>query len=198
MYVTTRLSNAQHSYMLTIGILFVFFFMANSLGESGALTALVFGMMVGNRKHLSKCLRCNIQEISTDNSFHEQLTFLVRVFFFVIIGLLASFGQIEYLIFGIIAAVLIYLGRRGVIRISLTGRFSIVERKITSVMIPRGLAAVVLATYPVTLGLPNAETYPQIVFVIIMATMIITTIGLGKAKRRPGQVQTTIKNYRPG
>ncbi len=96
MYVTTRLPNAQHSYMLTIGILFVLFFVANSLGESGALTALIFGMMVGNRKHLSRCLRCNLQEISIDNSFHEQLTFLVRVFFFVFIGLIASFGQIEY------------------------------------------------------------------------------------------------------
>ena len=31
MYVTTKLANAQHSYMLTLGILFVLFFMANSV-----------------------------------------------------------------------------------------------------------------------------------------------------------------------
>ena len=37
MYVTTKLSNAQHGYMLTLGILFVLFFLANSFGESGPL-----------------------------------------------------------------------------------------------------------------------------------------------------------------
>lgn len=79
------------------------------------------------------------------------------------------------------------------IRISLTRRFSIVERKISSVMIPRGLAAAVLATYPITLGLPNAEAYPEIVFVIIMATLIITTIGLGKARKISDHVSNTTK-----
>ena len=52
-------------------------------------------------------------------------------------------------------------------------------------MIPRGLAAAVLATFPLTMGLPNAEAYPQIVFVIIMVSVIITTLGMGKAKKIP-------------
>ena len=43
MYISTKLGNAQHAYMLTLSILFVLFFLANSFGESGALTALVFG-----------------------------------------------------------------------------------------------------------------------------------------------------------
>ena len=52
-------------------------------------------------------------------------------------------------------------------------------------MIPRGLAAAVLATYPITMGLPNAEAYPQIIFFIILSSVIITTIGLGKSKKIP-------------
>ena len=52
-------------------------------------------------------------------------------------------------------------------------------------MIPRGLAAAVLATFPLTMGLPNASAYPQIVFAVIMASVIITTIGLGGAKKIP-------------
>ena len=55
----------------------------------------------------------------------------------------------------------------------------------TSVMIPRGLAAAVLATYPLTMGLENASAYPQIIFFIILTSVIITTIGLGKAKNIP-------------
>jgi len=185
MYVTTKLANAQHSYMLTLGILFVLYFMAQSFGESGALTALVFGLMLGNRYRLSRFLKLKLPEISTDDTMHNQLTFLVRSFFFVFVGLLASFGQIEFLIFGIVAAITIYFGRIIVTKVTLTRRFSLLDRKVTSVMIPRGLAAAVLATFPITLGLPNGEVYPQIVFFVIMASVIITTIGLGRAKKIP-------------
>jgi len=185
MYVTTKLANAQHSYMLTLGILFVLFFLARSFGESGALTALVFGLMLGNRYRLSRYLKFKLPDISTDDTMHNQLTFLVRSFFFVFVGLLASFGQIEYIIFGIIATLIIYFGRTILTKISLTKKFSQLDRKVTSVMIPRGLAAAVLATFPLTLGLPNGEAYPQIVFFIIMASVIITTVGLGRAKKIP-------------
>ena len=185
MFVTTKLANAQHSYMLTLGILFVLYFMAQSLGESGALTALVFGLMLGNRRRLSRYLRIKLPEISTDDTMHNQLTFLVRSFFFVFVGLLASFGQIEYIIFGIVSAILIYLGRLIVTKTTLTNRFSALDRKVTSVMIPRGLAAAVLATFAITLGIPNGEVYPQIIFFVIMGSVIITTIGLGRAKKIP-------------
>jgi cell volume regulation protein A len=33
--------------------------------------------------------------------------------------------------------------------------------------------------------LPNAEAYPQIIFFIILSSVIITTIGLGKSKKIP-------------
>jgi len=169
--------------MLTLGILFVLFFFARSFGESGALTALVFGLMLGNKKLFSRYLRFKLPELSADNSFHEQLTFLVRSFFFVFVGLLASFGRIEYLILGVVMSIVIYIGRIGVTKISLTKRFSAFDKKVTSVMLPRGLAAAVLATLPLTLGLRNAEAYPQLVFVIILSTVIITTIGLAKAAK---------------
>lgn len=185
MYVTTKLANAQHSYMLTLGILFVLYFMAQSFGESGALTALVFGLMLGNKHHLSRFLKFKLPHIEVDDSMHSQLTFLVRSFFFVFVGLLASFGQIEYIVFGIMATIAIYLGRKFVGKITLTKRFSKLDKVVTYAMIPRGLAAAVLATFPLTLGLPNGEAYPQIVFFIIMSSVIITTIGLGRAKKIP-------------
>lgn len=185
MYVSTKLGNAQHAYMLTLGILFVLFFLANSFGESGALTALVFGLMLGNKKHLSRILKFKLPKIETDDPTHNQLTFLVRSFFFVFVGLLASFGQIEYIVFGILITIAVYVGRIFVGKITLTKRFSKLDRAVTNSMIPRGLAAAVLATYPITMGLPNAEAYPQIIFFIILSSVIITTIGLGKSKKIP-------------
>ena len=185
MFIISKLSNAQHNYMLTLGVLFLLFFLANSFGESGALTALVFGLMLGNKKYLLKKLRIKLPEHTIDNSLHSQVTFIVRAFFFVFVGLLASFGQIEYVIFGIIAAVAIYVGRIIITHTALVRGFSKLDKKVTSVMIPRGLAAAVLATIPLTMGLQNGEAYPQIIFFIILSSVIITTIGLGSAKKIP-------------
>ncbi|HEY7367628.1 MAG TPA: cation:proton antiporter [Nitrosopumilaceae archaeon] len=181
-FVTTKLQNAQHSYMLTIGILFVIFFAEKSLDGTGALAPLIFGLMLGNKQLLSHYLKFKIPEITTDNPTHNQLTFLVRSFFFVFIGLLATLGRIEFIFFGVIGAILIYLTRIGVVKISLGRRFSRFDKKVTAAMIPRGLAAAVVATIPLTIGLANAEVYPQIVFVIILTSVIITTIALARAK----------------
>ena len=185
MYISTKFGNAQHAYMLTLAILFVLFFLANSFGESGALTALVFGLMIGNKKHLSKILRFKVPKIERDDPTHNQLTFLVRSFFFVFVGLMATFGEIEYVIFGVVVTIAVYVGRMSLVKAVLRKGFSKLDKSVTKSMIPRGLAAAVLATYPITMGLPNAELYPQMIFFIILSSVIITTIGLGKSKKIP-------------
>jgi len=185
MFVISKLKNAQHSYMLTIGMVFLLFFLATSFGESGALTALVFGLMLGKKTYFSRLLKVKFPEDTIDNSLHNQVTFLVRAFFFVFVGLLASFAQLEYVIFGIIAAIGIYIGRIIITKSVLVRGFSKLDKRVTSVMIPRGLAAAVLATFPLSMGLPNAEAYPQIIFFVIFTSVLITTIGLGGAKKIP-------------
>ena len=183
MFVMSKLKNAQHSYMLTIGMVFLLFFLATSFGESGALTALAFGLMLGKKTYFSRLLKVKFPEDTIDNSLHNQVTFLVRAFFFVFVGLLASFAQLEYVIFGIVAAIAIYIGRIIITKSVLVRGFSKLDKKVTSVMIPRGLAAAVLATFPLSMGLPNAEAYPQIIFFVVLTSVIITTIGLGGAKK---------------
>ncbi|WP_245871730.1 cation:proton antiporter [Candidatus Nitrosotenuis aquarius] len=181
-YVTTKFKNAQHSYMLTIGILFVIFFAEKSLGGTGALAPLIFGLMLGNKQVLSKRLKFKLPEISLDDPTHNQLTFLVRSFFFVFVGLLATLGRIEFIIFGVIGAILIYATRIPIVSISLRKKFPKFDNLVTIAMIPRGLAAAVMATIPLTMGLQNAEYYPQIVFVVILSSVIITTVALSRAK----------------
>ena len=185
LYVSAKLAKASHGYMLTIGVLFLLYFLANTLGESGALTALVFGVMLGNKDRIARLLRFKMPKIEGDDSVHNQLTFLVRAFFFVFVGLLASFVDWRLAVFGVASAIAIYIARVIIARAILMNSFSKLDRKVTSVMIPRGLAAAVLATLPLTYGLPNAEAYPQIAFFVILSTVIITTIGLGAAKKIP-------------
>lgn len=181
-YATTKFKNAQHAYMLTIGVLFVIFFAEKSLGGTGALAPLIFGLMLGNKQTLSKHLKFKLPEISLDDPTHNQLTFLVRSFFFVFVGLLATLGRIEFIIFGVLGAVLIYAVRIPIVSISIRKKFPKFDNRVTVAMIPRGLAAAVMATIPLTMGIKNAEYYPQIVFVIILSSVIITTIAMSRAK----------------
>ena len=44
-----------------------------------------------------------------------------------------------------------------------------------------------LAALPITLGLQNGEAYPQIVFFVILTSVIITTIGLTAQKEHTQQ-----------
>ena len=188
-FVYSKMSNAAHVSMLTLGMLFILFFLARSLGESGALTCLVFGLMLGNRQFFAKKLRlkriAKVVMLPAVDPFYERITFLVRSFFFVFVGLLASFGQLEFIIVGVGIAVALFVSRIGVARITVTAKkFLPFDRLVTAFMMPRGLAAAVLATLPLSLGLPNSSAYPQVVFMIILTSVVITTIGLFKYSKQ--------------
>jgi cell volume regulation protein A len=185
LYGFSKITNIKHAYMLTLAVLFVLFFAAKSLGESGALTALVFGLVLGNRTEVSRRLRFKMPEISMEDTFHDEITFLVRSFFFVFVGLIAEFGQLRYILVGIIMAIAIYMSRRVLTRVCLTpSKFAQFDRRVVRAMVPRGLAAAVLATFAITFSIPHAKVYTEIAFVIIIATVVITTIDLSKISKK--------------
>lgn len=102
--------------------------------------------------------------------------------------MLIDLGRVEYFVFGVLMSVAILLSRAGITR-ALTKRFSKFERNVAAVMVPRGIASAVLATIPLAYGLPDAKLYPEIVFIVIVVTVAITTIGISVAKKKVG-VQT--------
>jgi len=53
-----------------------------------------------------------------------------------------------------------------------------------SVMFPRGLAAAVLASIPLTSGVPNSQVFPEIAFIVILTTIIVCTVGVAVLRKR--------------
>ncbi len=53
-----------------------------------------------------------------------------------------------------------------------------------TIMFPRGLAAAVLASLPLTMGIPNSELFPEISFIVILSSILVTTIGVVFLKKR--------------
>ena len=64
--------------------------------------------MLGNKNHLARILRFKLPKIEMDD---QSTHILVRAFFFVFVGLMASFGQIEYMVFGILITIAVFFGR---------------------------------------------------------------------------------------
>jgi cell volume regulation protein A len=183
--ILERMQRKSNAYMLTLAMLFLTFVAARSLGGTGALSALFLGLVIGNAPSVAGVLKFKTT-VSIDEkvrAFHNQISFLIRSFFFVFTGLLFSFTSVYLSLFGVLLSI-VFLGLRMVaVRATMIRSEAKNERILMTVMLPRGLAAAVLSSIPLTAGIPNSEAFPEVVFVAILATILICTVGTVLLKR---------------
>ena len=181
-----RIKGKPNAYMLTLAMLFLTFVVATNLGGNGALSALFFGLIIGNSRHIARQIKFRTT-ISIDDSvrgFHSQISFLIRSFFFVFTGLLFSSPSLTSVFLGVGLSA-IFLGIRVVV-VKIAAVKSELKKYETlmTVMFPRGLAAAVLASIPLTSGVPGSEIFPEIAFIVILTTIITCTVGVAVIKKR--------------
>ena len=184
----------KFDYILTIGVLLLLYAFVESIKGSGAIAALVFGLVLGNSIIITKILRFRKKIVlgSLLKKFHEEITFFIRSFFFVYLGLIVSVN-LNYLLYGLAISAILIILRIIVVRISTVGlNITKAERHIMDIMIPRGLAAAILIQLPLAYGSPNGDLYLNIGFITILATVIYSTIGT-KMFYRPKQIERKIK-----
>lgn len=143
------------------------------------------GLIVGNGPSIAKFLKLKYTS-SVDESvrgFHGQISFLIRSFFFVFTGLLFSYSSLVLVLFGLFLAFVFLVLRFAAVKLSFLKASRDSDNLIT-VMLPRGLAAAVLASLPLTSGVPNSQDFPEIAFIVIIATIVICTIGVAVLKKR--------------
>jgi len=180
----------QFSYVVTLAIAFLMFSLTDSWWNgAGAISCLMFGLVLGNGKKILKMVDYHGKGFEMDDQtkqYHALISFVMRTFFFVFLGMMVTYQEvkIEFIIIGIII-LLALLGLRylAVMITTLKGNFERDDRQSMSVMMPRGLAAAILAiTYGPKLvesSLPSLSGfYEGIVFVIILGTAIICTTGV--------------------
>jgi len=184
----------EFSYFLTLAVVFLVYSFttlvvgAESGGEgAGAIACLVFGLILGNGKKVLKMLNYGDKEFELDSQtkqFHSLISFLIRTFFFVYLGMMVGFQRIEFIVVGIAVLVVLLALRFGAIFLATyKGHFEKDDRQTMIVMMPRGLAAAILA---LNFG-PNLvkELMPGMdgffadaAFVVILGTAIICTVGV--------------------
>ncbi|MBI2077837.1 MAG: cation:proton antiporter [Euryarchaeota archaeon] len=95
-WVLLRLENYPYTYMVTLATLLLVYSLNSFAGGSGAIAALVFGLVIGNRNSILKLAGKQVrilQEGEKVHSFHDEITFFIRSFFFVFLGIIFSTGR---------------------------------------------------------------------------------------------------------
>ena len=194
LFIMNRIRKEQFSYVLTLAVIFlVYSFTTLIVGEAeggegaGAIACLMFGLVLGNGKKILKMISYEGKSFEMGEEtkhFHSLTSFVIRTFFFVYLGMIVSFQKVDYILIGIIVLLILLVARYIAIYIS-TYRcdFEKDDIQTMTVMMPRGLAAAILAIkfgpQFVEKYMPNYEgLFQDVAFVVILGTAIITTIGV--------------------
>src|SRR3989344_4547469 len=178
--VLDRLHGRPFDYMITLAVLFLLYSFVESTGGSGAIAALLFGLVLGNGLTFSRMLKSKKREGFSHllKTFQSEVSFFIRSFFFVYLGLIVSINP-TYALYGLaISAALIATRFIAVQFSTIKMGLTKTEKSMAMHMAPRGLAAAVLAQLPITYGIAGAEIFSNIIFIVILATVIYTTVAV--------------------
>ena len=177
--VLNRLVLAQglHAPFVAVSALVVFAF-ANAVHTSGFLAVYLAGLVVGNkqtRAHNSVVV------------FLDAVTWLAQIVMFVLLGLLAWPHRLAYSLFGAIAIalVLMLVARPVTVLLCLWPfKFHWNEKIFISWVGLRGAVGIFLASIPMLVGLPGAYLYFDVVFVVVLSSLLVQGWTVALAARK--------------
>ncbi|MDH4258663.1 MAG: cation:proton antiporter [Gammaproteobacteria bacterium] len=186
LFLLHLLRDAEHAYPVTLAGLLLLYVGVEYLGASAAMGILTFAVIVGNARLFSRRLGM-VTDIDLGmgvRGFHSQMAFIVKSFFFVMIGALLT-PPWPLVALGVLLAAVLYAARVPAVRAATLGSgLGSARRGLVAVCMPRGLAAGVLATVPMAAGVVATTELPVVVFTCIVATITIFAVGLPLAGRR--------------
>ncbi len=173
---------ANHRYLLTLATAILLYALVEGLMANGVISVLIFGIALGMAK--------NKLEISIFD-FHNEITFLVRSFFFVYLGFIISLGNLTTLT--IISSLLVTLAMAGGRLIGLLYTVKAqaptkAEFVLLAGALPSGLATAVFATVLESYGIkiPGlSEFIFLVIFESIMVSMVCSFYYASKTLEQP-------------
>jgi len=149
------------------------------------VSALLFGLALTNFQYIAKRVGFD-KKVRIDRrrlrDFHEEITFFVKAFFFVYIGLIVTLS-LKYTILGMIVLALI-MGVRFIV-VKIVGQvlqFSAQEEVLSTVIYASGLPAFVMSQLPMIFDpdkqfFLNPEIYPNLTMPIVLGTVLFGAIA---------------------
>jgi len=187
--------NLKNSIFTTPAFVFLVYGIAELMGLSGIIAALMFGVALANtdlvpRRPLLRVAKVRLQSINdTERTFFAEIVFLLKTFFFVYLGIHIIITDVYSLLVGLVLTVLIYTIRIPIVRASVSKTAPIHDRVIMAMMVPKGLAAAVLASLPAQMGIPGGELMKNITFATVLFTIVFNSVLIMGSKQSKGLVR---------
>tara|TARA_Y100000588_G_scaffold3807_1_gene4937 strand:- start:80 stop:1333 length:1254 start_codon:yes stop_codon:yes gene_type:complete len=183
--ILEKIRKFPNTIFTSLAFIFLLYGSAEILGYSGPVSVLIFGIVLANSKKIPLDI---LQRFGTDHlieftsiekTLFSEVIFLVKTFFFIFLGMSIQFGNGKILLIGIILTGLIYIGRLFLCKLLIKRNTPLSEVAMISFIIPKGLAAAVLAEVPMHMGLPTEiETIfieiRAIIYIVILFSILLT------------------------
>ena len=147
-------------------VLFSYAFTA-LLGGSGFLAVYLVGLLLGNS---------SVQRVDRLSRFHDSLAWLMQIAMFLILGLLVFPSHLPGVIGNglLITGIAIFIARPVSVLIALLPvKMSLQEKLFIGWVGLRGAVPIVLATFPLLAGLPKAPILFDLVFFIVLVSVLL-------------------------
>jgi cell volume regulation protein A len=191
--LSKKLRKIDFFYMVTLATILIGYIVAEYFGGSGAIAALVIGIMLGNYKEIGQMLK--FKDVADDAellTFQNEFGFLVRTFYFVYLGSMVVIGSSYSILVGGAMMLGLIAARFLSTKVSTWGSPISKYNRYINAFMPRGLAAAVMGGYPAVVLLESQGTIPaevfgplysqakmfvEIAFVVIIMSVVLTAIG---------------------
>ena len=184
--ILEKIRKFPNTIFTSVAFLFLLYGFSEILGYSGPISVLIFGVVLANSKQIPLDIikRFGADHLteftSIEKTLFQEVIFLVKTFFFIFLGMSIQFRNLKVLLMGIFLTGLIYFGRLILCRLLTPKDTPIAETAMISFIIPKGLAAAVLAEVPMHMGLP-AEVLPvfteirAVIYIVILCSILLTS-----------------------
>jgi len=176
-----RIHLLKNAIFTTPAFVFVIYGLVETLGFSGAIAALAFGVTIGNieniRLPIFKTLTAkgSVGLNETEKIFFSEVAFLLKTFFFIYLGISLELISSWLIIVGVIFTVVAFVLRVPAVKLSIRKAVEAKDLSVIAVMVPKGLAAVVLASIPAQQGVAGGEIIKNITYGVVLFSIVATS-----------------------
>ena len=165
-----------HSYILTIAFILLVWSTTEYVGANGSVAVMAFALTLGNMKRLMRVVKDKVDDKpilhGQAKHFYSELSFMIRSFLFVWMGLIVNFGQPLFLFLGLVICVLLFFVRSYSVR-ALHG-ISAKDKLYASVLAPKDITPIVLASLPVQANIAGSKPLLNIAIGLKITSIIKT------------------------
>lgn len=169
------------SMFMTLAFVFVLYGVSEFLGFSGGISALAFGFALTNQRQLGfhrvrTFKDATLGELNpAERAFYAEVVFLLKLAFFIYLGISLRVDNGRALAAAGLTVAAVF-GARMLLTRFLAGGLSARDGALVAVMVPKGLAAAVLAGMPRAAGIPGGEALQSFVYVVVLLSITATAV----------------------